>query len=70
MNDILTINEREILEHAGTISHQMAVEIAENEFDKYRKEQQLKEKQDSMKELEADLLNFSKVKRLKWVTNQ
>jgi hypothetical protein len=35
LNDILTINENEILEHAGKISHQLAVEIAESEFEKY-----------------------------------
>ena len=35
LNDILTINESEILEHAGKISHQLAIEIAEAEYDKY-----------------------------------
>jgi len=37
LNDILTINENEILEHAGRVSHQLAMEIAEREFDKYNK---------------------------------
>lgn len=35
LNDILTINENEIMEHAGKISHQLAVDIAESEFKKY-----------------------------------
>jgi hypothetical protein len=35
LNDILTINENEILEHTGKISHQLAVEIAESEYEKY-----------------------------------
>jgi hypothetical protein len=35
LNDILTINENQILEHAGKISHQLAVEIAESEYEKY-----------------------------------
>ncbi len=35
LNDILIINENEILEHSGKISHNMAVEIAEKEYEKY-----------------------------------
>jgi hypothetical protein len=35
LNDILTINENEILEDAGKISHQLAIEIAETEYEKY-----------------------------------
>ncbi len=35
LNDILTINENEILEHAGKISHELALEIAETEYEKY-----------------------------------
>lgn len=37
LNDILTINENEILEHAGKISHKLALEIAGKEFEKYDK---------------------------------
>jgi hypothetical protein len=37
LNDILTINDNEILEHAGKISHKLALEIAEKEFEKYDK---------------------------------
>ena len=35
LNDILTINENEILEHTGKISHELAIQIAENEYEKY-----------------------------------
>jgi len=38
------VNEREILEHAGNISHEMAAEIAEKEFEKYREQLKLSEK--------------------------
>lgn len=38
LNDILTINENEILEHAGKISNNLALEIAGKEFEKYDKE--------------------------------
>jgi hypothetical protein len=37
LNDILTINDNEILEHAGKISHELAIEIAQSEFEKYDK---------------------------------
>jgi len=65
LNDILLVNEREILEHAGNISHEMAAEIAEKEFEKYREQLKLSEKESSMKELEADILKLSKVKKHK-----
>ena len=38
LNDILTINDNEILEHAGRISHEMALQLAETEYDKYNAE--------------------------------
>ena len=38
LNDILIINENDILEHAGKISHELAIQIAETEYEKYYKE--------------------------------
>lgn len=38
LNDILTINENEILEHAGKISHELALQIAETEYEKYNRQ--------------------------------
>jgi hypothetical protein len=35
LNDILTINENEILEHAGKISDELALQIAEGEYENY-----------------------------------
>ena len=35
LNDILTINDNEILEHTGRISHELAIEIAGSEYEKY-----------------------------------
>jgi hypothetical protein len=55
LNDILTINEREILEHAGRISKQLAEELAEKEYEKFKKQQQTIEKEQSFKELESDI---------------
>jgi hypothetical protein len=37
LNDFMTLNDKEILEHAGTISAKMAKELAESEYEKYRK---------------------------------
>ena len=34
----LTINDRDILTHAGRISHQMAKELAEAEYDRFNRE--------------------------------
>lgn len=38
LDDILTINENEILEHAGRISHELALQMAETEYEKYNSE--------------------------------
>jgi hypothetical protein len=38
LNAFLTVNERAILEHAGKISHEMAKELAEAEYDKFNRQ--------------------------------
>jgi hypothetical protein len=35
LDGFLSLNERDILTHAGKISHEMAKERAENEYDKF-----------------------------------
>lgn len=35
LNGFLTLNDRDILNHAGKISHQMAIELAEKEYEKF-----------------------------------
>lgn len=52
---ILEMNGREILEHAGKISHQKAIEKSSQEYEKYQHEQKKIEKEQSMKELEDDI---------------
>ena len=37
LNGFLKLNDRNILEHAGKISHQIAIEKAENEFENFNK---------------------------------
>jgi hypothetical protein len=39
LNGFLTLNERAILDHAGKISHELARELAEAEYEKFHREQ-------------------------------
>ncbi|MBI4650814.1 virulence RhuM family protein [Candidatus Desantisbacteria bacterium] len=41
LDGFLQLNEREILTHAGKISHELAIEKAETEYDQYAKKRQL-----------------------------
>lgn len=52
---ILLLNGRELLTHAGKISHQMAVDKSALEYNKYRLKQKKLEKEASLKELESDI---------------
>ena len=58
---ILTMNERNILNHAGKITHDLALRKADHEYEKYKEQQKLIEKADSLKELDEDI---KRVKRL------
>ncbi|MFT6844834.1 MAG: hypothetical protein ACJAUV_001022 [Flavobacteriales bacterium] len=60
LDDILKLNGRELLSHAGKISHQMAVEKSDIEFDKYQKDQKKMEKEQSLKEIETDIQKLKK----------
>jgi hypothetical protein len=52
---VLTMNRKSILEDAGKISHQMALEKAEIEYKKFKASQYQIEHLESIKELEEDL---------------
>jgi len=56
---VISLNGRELLNHAGKISHQMAKEKSEQEYLKYKENQKQLQKLESLKELEED------IKRLK-----
>jgi hypothetical protein len=58
---ILTMNERNILNHAGKITHELALRKADHEYEKFKEQQKQIEKADSLKELEEDI---RRVKRL------
>ncbi len=55
LNDILTINEREILEHAGRITKQLVDETAKTAFEKYKSQQQASEEEESIRALENEI---------------
>ena len=52
---ILQMNGRELLTHAGKISHQMALERSAQEYQKYKEEQARFEREQSFRELEEDI---------------
>ena len=60
---ILQLNGRELLTHAGKISHEKALKKSSEEFEKYRLNQREMEKEQSMKELEEDLKKLKKPKK-------
>ncbi len=62
LDAIIQLNGRELLTHAGNISHEMAQEKAALEYDKYRQEQNKLEHEQSLKELEDDINGLKKLK--------
>jgi hypothetical protein len=60
LDTILQLNGRELLTHAGKISHQMALKKSEEEYEKYKEQQKAIEKETSLKELEEDLKKLNK----------
>lgn len=60
LDSLLQLNGREILTHAGTISHQMAVEKSGLEFSKYKQENAIVEREQSLKEIEEDIKKLKK----------
>ncbi len=57
---ILQLNGRELLTHAGKISHEMAVQKSSIEFEKYRVVQKEIEHEQSLKEIELDIKRLKK----------
>ncbi len=55
LDAILQLNGRDLLNHAGKISHAMALEKSEAELEQYRISQKALEKAQSLNELEADI---------------
>jgi hypothetical protein len=60
---VIKMNKRELLNHAGKISHKKALEKSAEEYEKYKNEQKQIEKQQSLKELEQDVKRLKKIDR-------
>ena len=56
---VLTMNQRSILEDAGRISHELAVQKANDEYQKYQHQLKEEEHLQSLKELESDLKSLN-----------
>jgi hypothetical protein len=60
LDSILQLNGRELLTHAGKISHQMALDKSSVEFEKFKENRKIIEKEQSLKEIEADIKKLKK----------
>jgi hypothetical protein len=63
LDSILQLNGRELLSHAGKISHEKALEKSSSEFEKFKIAQQGIEKEQSLKEIEEDIKKLKKPKQ-------
>jgi hypothetical protein len=57
---ILQLNGRELLTHAGKVSHQMALEKSTKEYDNYIRNRKELEIEESLKEIESDIESLKK----------
>lgn len=60
LDSILQLNGRELLTHAGKVSHEIALKKSGEEFEKYKIVQKGIEKEQSLKEIEEDLKKIVK----------
>ncbi len=60
LDSIIQLNGRELLTHAGKISHQTAHEKSAQEYDRYREAQKQPQREESLRELERDIKQLFK----------
>ncbi len=63
LDSILQLNGRDLLNHAGKISHEMALQKSADEFEKYKLEQNKTEKEQNLKELQSDIEKIKKLEK-------
>jgi hypothetical protein len=63
LDAILQLNGRELLTHAGKISHEIALNKSNEEYEKYKITQLAIERSQSLKEIEEDIKKLSKPKK-------
>ncbi len=62
LDSILQLNGRELLTHAGKISHEKALEKSGAEFEKYKATEKQIQKEQSLREIESDIEKLKKLK--------
>jgi len=60
LDSILQLNGRELLTHAGKISHDRALERSGEVYEEYQRAQKIVERMQSLKELEEDIIKLKK----------
>jgi len=55
LDSIIQLNGKELLTHAGEVSHEMALAKSILEYEKYKDEKRQLEKEQSLRELEDDI---------------
>ena len=63
LDSLLQLNGRELLTHAGKISHEKAVQKSEAEFEKFKIGKRISEKEQSLKEIEEDIKKLMNPKK-------
>ena len=63
LDNILQMNGRELLDHAGKISHKMALSKADDEYQKFKEEQKKLQQANSLREIEEDIKRLKKDNR-------
>jgi hypothetical protein len=63
LDAIIQLNGRELLTHAGTISHQLALEKSGSEYARYKESQKKIQHEESLKELERDLKQLNEIQQ-------
>ena len=61
LDEILQLNGRELLTHAGKISHEEALQKSNDEYERYKESQKLIQKEESLKEIENDIIQLKKL---------
>jgi hypothetical protein len=59
LDAIIQLNGRELLTHAGKISHQLAMSKSGEEYENFKKLAQQRQREESLEELEKDLKQLS-----------
>ncbi len=63
LDSIIQLNGRELLAHAGTISHQIALEKSALEYDKYKEALKQPQQEENLRELEQDIKQLKSTRK-------